>query len=220
MNARVWPDGPSSWPSLVAAVVAIAREGIGVRLSATDLWEEVVQRAPEWSVRQAHSIWGILEFEGWERVVENGVRQVGDLRRLIEAEGVDFWPEETDRRFRLVDTQWLSSHADAFRWVVGPWGGGRRCRFCAMAESPMVDSIVPVELERRHGRTMLNGVAVLDSAGHALTHGRCRLPWLELLTRIAPYRSVEDAIAADKAAGRKSRFDGMHASALPLEAPK
>jgi hypothetical protein len=220
MSARAWPDGPSSWPSLVAAVVAIARAGIGVRLSATDLWEEIVLRAPEWSVRQPGSIWGLLEFEGWERIVENGVRQVGELRRLIEAEGVDFWSEEVDRRFRVIDTRWLSSHADAFRWVVGPWGGGRRCRFCAMVESPMVDALVPVELERRHGRTMLNGVAVLDSAGYALTHERCRPHWLALLTEIAPYHSLEEAIAADKAAGRKSRFGGMQASALPLEAPK
>ncbi|MGH8200321.1 MAG: hypothetical protein ACREVO_08140 [Steroidobacteraceae bacterium] len=220
MNARAaWPDGPTSWPSLVAAVVAVARADVGVKLSATDIWEEVVQRAPEWSVRQPQSIWGLLEFEGWER--ENGVRQVGDLRRMIEAEGIEFWSEEVDRRFRLVDTRWLSSHADAFRWVVGPWGGGGRCRFCAMTESPMVSALVSVELERRHGHTMHNGVVVLDAAAYALTHARCRAYWLQLLTTIAPYRNVEEAQAADKAAGRKSRFGGdVHASALPLEAPK
>jgi hypothetical protein len=218
-------DGPEAWKSLAYAVVAMVRTRHALRVNAEDLKELVTEFCPpqdraSWRSRGSGEIWGLLEFEGADETVgqlvgggtivnSDGRKRVGAVRELIDPEGVIFWPEERDRHFRIIDTRWLHSHADMFRWVVEPWPGGRRCRFCGMEESPVVDALHPVELERRHGHTTVNGTVVLDAGASAFTHLRCREHWLRVLTTIAPYNSLAQAQAADKAAARVQTSSGL-----------
>lgn len=223
-------DGPDLWKQSAIAMVAIARDRCSVRANAADLKELVVaqigRHVPSerrtWEAFSAEKVWGLYEHEGIEAVVVNARSRPGEIFRLVQPEGVIFWSEERDRHLRIVDTRWLQSHADMFRWVVEPWPGGRRCRFCGMTESPVVDALFPVELERRHGRTTIGDVVVLDAGASAHTHLRCREHWLRVLTTIAPYNSLAQARAADQAAGRSSRFGSartVQASAQLLAAP-
>jgi hypothetical protein len=217
--------GDEELQSLVYAAVRFTRQRIGLRVQASDLKELVLAHCPpqhraSWRERLPQSIYGFYEHQGWEswKVVGAGeVRERSELRQLIEAEGIEFWCEWRDQCFRFVDSRWLAAHADMFRWVVGPWGGGRRCRFCGTVESPQVDALLPVELERRHGRTVIGGTVVLEAGASALTHERCRPHWLHLLTTIAPYGSLAEARAADQAAGRQSRWEGVQTSAPDAE---
>jgi hypothetical protein len=90
-----------------------------------------------------------------------------------------------------------------------------------MVENPMVDALRPVELERRNdGATRLgDGTVVLPLSGR-LTHERCKPHLLDWLAIAAKYSSTQEAAAADKAAGRVSRYEKvMNASALEAPAP-
>lgn len=217
-------DGEEAWKSLAFAVAAMMRERPSLLVPAADLKELVVRYCPpqdrsSWQLRSAQSIWGLLEHDGAERIIVNAQVRSSELRRLIQEDaGILFWSEEYDRCVRLVNSHWLDSHADAFRWIVEPWPGGRRCRFCAMLESPGVNALLPVELERRRGRTVIDGMVVLDAGATALTHDRCRPFWLQALAAASKYRSLEEARAADKAAGRASKFDSVQTSARALKA--
>jgi hypothetical protein len=205
-------DGLEAWKSLAFAVGAMMR-GCASQplLAATDLKELVVKYCPpqdrsSWEARAPQSVWGMLEHEGAAQIIVNAHVRKSELRKLIEDQGILYWSEELDRRFRLVNTRHLNSHADAFRWIVEPWGGGRRCRFCGMVESGAVNALFPVELDRRNGRVMIDGMVVLDAGASALTHDRCRPLWIEAVATASKYRSLAEAQAADKAAGRTTRF--------------
>ena len=219
------------WKSLSEAIVAIARAEIGVRLSRDDLSRLVPLHSPSWeTLTAAPSPWGLLGADGWERNVENQVRQVGPLRSLIEAEGLDFWKEELDEHYRIVDTRWLDSHADAYRWVHGPWTGGNACRWCGIGESPVnpqvpaMNYLFALETERRHGYYTLqsNGVVLPDFcvSSSFLLHRRCTLRWVSTCLTVQPYLGVQEAAEADRKAGRKSRWPDVQTSARALAAPK
>jgi hypothetical protein len=212
-------QGRELWESLAIAVVGLARARRSARLNAADLHSLVELHAPGydvpfWASQRAGTAVGLLRFEGWEKIVENGVRKVSDLRKLVETQGVEFWDNWQDEAFRIVDSRWLDSHEDIYTWLTDPWAGGRRCRFCAMVENPMVDELHPLEMTRRNGVTKVGDTVVLPISA-ALLHDRCRPHFVDWLAIRAKYSSIEEAAAADKVAGRTSRYEKvMQAAAL------
>jgi len=218
-------QGRELWESLAIAVVGFTRARRSARLNAGDLKDLIEQHCPGydlsfWADQRAPAAAGLLQHEGWEKIVENGVRKVSELRKLIEARGVEFWHNWQDGAFRFVDSRWLESHADIYAWLVEkPWAGGRRCKFCAMTENPMVPELQPIEAERRNGVTMIGDTVVLDNASAALTHERCRPYFIEWQAIAKKYSSKAEAEAADKVAGRASRYRKVMEAAR-LEAPQ
>jgi hypothetical protein len=215
-------QGRELWESLAIAVVGIARGRRSVRLNAADLKDLVLKHCPRydlpfWAAQSAAAPVGLLRHEGWERIVENGIRKVSELRQLIEREGVLFWDMWEDSELRIVDSRWLEAHADIRRWVLTEWGGGRRCRFCACRENPHTNALLSVSPERRNGVQMIGDVVVLQTGG-ALTHDRCRRFWIEWCAIAAKYPSQQEAEAADLAAGRESQWDSFVETSA-LEAP-
>lgn len=207
---------------LAAAVISIARTRAAAVHKGEDLFDLVRSHWPV-NLRKElpqYSGWviGQLRFEGWERVTSNGVREVSELRRLIESAGVLFWDHFQDERWRIVDSNWLEAHAHIRSWVLDPWAGGRRCRFCGALENESFDALQPVEIERRNGTSVVDGRAVLIS-GSANTHERCRPHWLTWVVIASQYSSHEAAQKADQAAGRLSRHERLvQTPALKLEA--
>lgn len=218
------------WASLASAVVSIARDRRSCRLAAKDLADLVQEHCPErdlafWASPYVRppQIMGLLrqamQFKNPAYPQEG--TELPELRKMIEKEGVIFWREDADpaEEQRLVDTRWLDAHADIRRWVTDPWAGGRRCRFCGLIENYRVNALLSVDPERRNGMQMIGDTVVLQ-VGSALTHHRCRDRWVEWTAIAARYGTQEGAQAADKAAGRKSRYEQVQASAQALEAPK
>lgn len=222
--------GRELWASLASAVVSIARDRRSCRLAAKDLADLVQEHCPEqdlafWAgtFMRPPQIMGLLrvamQLKNPSRPEEG--TELPELRKMIETEGVIFWREDADpaEEQRLVDTRWLDAHADIRRWVTDPWPGGRRCRFCGLIENHRVNALLSVNPERRNGMQMIGDTVVLQ-VGSALTHDRCRDRWVEWTAIAARYATQEAAQAGDKAAGRKSRYEQVQASARTLEAPK
>lgn len=202
-------EGRALWESLAQTVVAIAKERRGVRLTAKDLKDLVENHCPEpdlafWVSRSPGAVVGLMRHEP-------------QVRKLVEARGAMFWERWEDEQWRLVDSRWLVAHADIRRWVLTKWAGGRRCRFCAMTENPRVPALVPVNPKQRNGVMMIGDTVVLQ-VGAALTHDACRRHWVAWTGIAAQYSTDREAVAADKAAGRESRWDPLVERAA-LEAP-
>jgi hypothetical protein len=206
--------------SLAAAVVSIARERRSALLNPADLWDLVKVQCPDdhETYPSAGTVIGLLQYEGWEKIslgwwggpIANNARKVGELRRLIEAEKVMFWDREEDQSWRIVDSNWLFSHRDIWDWLHRQWTGGHRCRYCAMVENPLLDELKRVELE--HPLDML-----ARRLNGASTHERCKAHFVDWLAIAAKYSSEKEAEAADKAAGRVSRYQKV-TQAARLEA--
>lgn len=205
-------EGAELWQSLATAIVAIARERRSGRFSAKDLKDLVENHAPARDL----AFW-VKQFAGR---VQGLLREVAELRKLIEAEGVLFWeyPGDPDHEWRIVDTRWFTAHADIRRWVTKPWPGGRTCRFCGCQESERVNALELVDVERRNGLQMIGDTVVLQVGG-ALTHDPCRKYWINWCSIAAKYSSHAQAQAADKAAGRVSRYEKVVNTSALLEAP-
>lgn len=202
-------EGRALWESLAQAVVAIAQERRGVRLTAKDLKDLVVNHCPEpdlafWAASSPGRAVGLLRSEP-------------QVRKLVEARGVMFWDRWEDEQWRIVDSRWLVAHADIRRWVLTKWAGGRRCRFCNASENPRVAVLVSVNPEQRNGVQMIGETVVLQ-VGAALTHDACRKHWVAWTGIAAKYATDREAAAADRAAGRESRWDPLVERAA-LEAP-
>lgn len=156
-------QGRERTETLAAAIVKIARQKRGALLNAADLFDLVKQHCPPGSYPTAESIVGLLQVEGFEKFKQEwhgpdpNKREVGELRRLIEAEGVLFWDREEDRCWRIVDTT-LKPRLS--------WSGGCRCRFCDIQENPLLNELELIDL-RAH-----------NSVVTGLVHSRCR-PHLE-----------------------------------------
>lgn len=198
-------EGKERVQSLAVAIVAIARARRSALLNPADLWDLVKLHCPRehkgfWSgpYASAPAVVGLLQVEGFERVRESIPRypwdiadgsEVGELRRLIEAQGVLFWDREPDRCWRIVDRLWLTAHRDIWHHLHRQWLGGFTCRFCRMVENPSLHdelkSAVPLQ---------------------GLVHERCLPYFVEWHAIAAQYSSEEEAAAADAAAGRESRY--------------
>jgi hypothetical protein len=190
-------EAPELWESLATAIVAIARARRSARLNATDLKDLVENHAPARDL----AFW-VKQYPG--RVV-GLLRNVPEIRKLVEPYAVLFWEMWEDEQWRIVDSHWLESHADIRRWVTDPWPGGRYCRFCACQENPHVNALLSVEVERRNGLQMIGDTVVLQVGG-ALTHDPCRPFWIQWCAIAAKYPTQEAAEEADKIAGRESRY--------------
>jgi hypothetical protein len=203
-------EGRALWESLAQAIIAIARKKRGVRLTPKDLKDLVENFCPEpdlafWLTQYPPAIVGLLA-------------NVPELRKLIEARGVMFWTNWQDEEWRIVDSRWLVAHADIRRWVLTEWAGGRRCRFCGCQENPRVPALESVNPTRRNGVQMIGDTVVMQTGG-VLTHEPCRKHWLSWTAIAAQYSSHEEAAAADKAAGRESRWEKFEVVSARLEAP-
>lgn len=201
-------EGRALWESLAHAIVGIARAKRSARLTAKDLKDLVEDYSPEphmafWAEQPAGGIVGLLRYEA-------------QVRKLTDP-SVLFFEMWEDSQWRIVDTHWLEAHADIRRWVTKEWAGGRRCRFCGCSENPHVNALLPVNVERRNGVSMIGNTVVLQTGG-ALTHDACRRFWIEWCSIAAKYPSQEAAEQADALAGRKSRREKV-AQAAVLEAP-
>jgi hypothetical protein len=218
---RVRPlEGRELWESLATAVVAIARKRCSARLPAKDLKDLIEEHAPEqhmafWNAQSTQRPVGLLREALSQQTHEPTALPA--LRKLIQSAGVLFWEEEADREWRLVDTKWLAAHADIYRWMHREWAGGRRCRFCGMQENPHVNALLPVEVERRNGVTMVGDEVVLPMG--ALTHDWCRPYYVRWSALAARYQSEAQAAEADRAAGRASRYTSAE-RALAVQVPR
>jgi hypothetical protein len=195
-----WLQGDELWASLVATVVALVRDKGSERYLLRDLRDLVIDYSPErdlafWHTQRAGLIHGLLAFEP-------------DVQKGLAAEGVLAWEEELDREWRIVNTRWLEAHAEIRKWVTLQWPGGRICRFCGITENPHLNTLIPVQLERRGGLTRIGDIVALP-AGGTLTHDQCRPFWLQWLELASSYATPEAAEAADAAAGRPSRGSAM-----------
>jgi hypothetical protein len=208
-------EGRELYGSLIAAIVSMARARRSGRYTAAELKDLVVNYCPKpdmgfWHAALAGRAVGLLRD------------YPDDVVKPIERQGVLVWRRWEDEGIRVVDTLWLTSHADIRRWITDPWPGGRRCRFCAMEESDRINALLPAEYARRPSGVAMVGDTVVLAAG-GVTHPECAPFWLKWLEIAGSYASQEEAEAADTAAERAPRRtfpqDGMEADETVVPAP-
>jgi hypothetical protein len=144
-------EGAVRVESLALAMIKIARKAGSALFNQLDLHDLVKRDCPDehrpyWDgpYCSAPQVTGLLHVEGWERIelgwwggpVDGRARKVGELRRLVEAQKVDFWDREEDRAWRLVNRG-----RDIGVWINNPWAGGHRCRVCLITENPLLDEL-------------------------------------------------------------------------------
>ena len=191
--------------SAVAALTAWARECAAAILPPDSAHRMLIEHAQEehreyWQGQSPHLVAGLISHT------------VGEA---LESQGVLAWRPE-DGHIRLVDTQWLTAHADIFQHVFGGRPGGRRCRFCRIQEIPTSNQLQAVVPEQRKGGAMHDSIVQLPR-GVVLTHEKCRPHWERWYSIARQYSTLEESQAADKAAGRESKAPPPMAD---LEQPK
>lgn len=211
-----WLDGSARANSLIASLEAVAK-GRGADIYRIDsLHSAVVDHAPShdklwWHGQPAGLVVGILR-------TEPDVIQTLKKRGVLLWEGAPDALNAGDELWRLVHIDWLVAHQDVFEFVIDSTPMGRRCRFCLITEPPHSRELQPLQLERRHGVTVVNGVVSLVP-GAVHTHEPCRMPWLRWLELASRYGSEEQAGAADAAADRKPRKKRDPRPQVKLERP-
>jgi hypothetical protein len=178
--------------SLATTLIAIAQDRNGLRRPDA-LHALVVRHCPEadreyWAGESERRVFGLIRHEP-------------DVRKLVADVIVE---ARDDNLVLLVNTRWLSAHADIRRHITDPWEGGRRCRFCLVTEPPQSLALQPVEPEKRSRLDLVNGVLQLQAAT-IYTHAVCEPFWRQWLAIAESYPSQEAAEEADKAAGREPR---------------
>jgi len=214
-----WLDGRVRADSLIASLEALAKARGAALYTIDSLHSMVVNFAPEghkpwWHERPARLIAGILR-------TERDVTQTLKQRGVLSWEGTRTSSSEVlppDDMWRLVHVDWLTAHEDIYQFVIDSTPMGRRCRFCLITEPPDSAELKPVELERRHGRTFVNGIESLIP-GMAHTHDVCRRFWLQWLELASKYQSREEVRDADAAAGRKPRARKVLVPQVELDRP-
>jgi hypothetical protein len=209
-------QGQERADSLIDSLEAIAK-GRGAGLYRPDsLHSAVVDYALAhdkvwWHSQPAGLVVGILRTE---RDVTKALRQRG----VLVWEGAPDALNAGDELWRLVYVDWLTAHQDIYRFVLDSTPMGRRCRFCLITEPPNSRELHAMQLERRHGVNVVNGVtALVPGAVH--THTLCREPWLRWLDLASRCGSEEQAQAADAAAGREPRKQKVAIPQVKLERP-
>lgn len=208
-------QGPERADSLISALESLVRDR-GCGLFPTDsLHSAVVDHARAqdkawWHGQPAGLVPGLLREE-------SEIIQTLGRRGILVWEGAADAINAGDELWRLVDTRWLTAHADIRRFVLEPWEGGRRCRFCRMQETPQARELHVVDYERRRGVSTVNGVVVVPVGG--LTHAPCRSHWLDWVVIASKYATQEAAEAADAAENRTPRPQKPSMPMLELERP-
>lgn len=215
--ARQDLQGKERQDSLITALERLARERGAALLPFDSLHSAVVDHAPAqdkvwWHSRVPGLVCGLL-------------REEPAIREALGTRGVLVWEGQTrpwqagDELWRIVDTHWLTAHADIRAYVAGPWSGGRRCRFCRVLEESAAHELQPLELEKIHGQPAVEGMTVPFAVGGVLVHGPCREHWLKWLAIASRYKTPREAQAADAAAGREPRAPKPQPPRLMLERP-
>lgn len=188
--------------SLVAGVERLAREkGAGMYLGDA-LHSLVMERLTGdiqayWHRAGHHSLFGMI-------------RNQPEVAELLRDRGILVWTNADDRHVRLVNTQWLVTHADIRAHVAKEWEGGRRCRLCRITEIATSRELSPVDPARRGHYTMQSGQHVMQP-GVIYAHEQCIQTWKQWLAIAESYKTQAEAEAADIAAGRTAQ----PATALP-----
>lgn len=145
--------------SLSDALESIARKYGGILCKSDALHSLVAEHAPA----DAREYWsGNREGEifGW-------IRQQAEVVDVLAPRGILVWTNEADRRVRIVNTNWLTAHADIRRFVMERWHG-RRCRFCRIDEIPTSLELKPLDPQKRNGVAFVNGVMQLQVGAGSL----------------------------------------------------
>ena len=123
-----------------------------------------------------------------------------EVTSQLEARGILVWRGATDGLTRLVNANWLTSHA-AIREHVMTKVIGRRCQFCRIQEPDTSRELSPVSPQQRGKLEISNGAVQLQTKQiHA--HLKCIPHWQRWLAMAEGYRSQAEAESADSAAGR------------------
>lgn len=216
LRAGHYLQGQERADSLIDSLEAVAKERAANLYRTDSLHSAVVDYAPShdklwWHGQPAGLVVGILRTEP-------------DVIKALKQRGVLIWegaPDALnagDEIWRLVYVDCLTAHQDIFKFVLDSTPMGRRCRFCLITEPPDSRELQPLQLERRHGVTVVNGVVSLVP-GAVHTHERCRGPWLRWLELASRYESAEQAVAADAAANREPRKQKVAIPQVKLERP-
>lgn len=170
------------WVSLASAVIAIARERRGARLTAKDLKDLVDNHCP-----RKHLAFWVAQYPG--RVV-GLLRSEPEVMKVITAGEVLCWERWEDEQWRIVNARTPSPEA-VYAWVMGVRDRpGRRCALCGMEENDQVQTLLPPEFERRpNGVQTINGVVVLRPGVN--THPECANLWMQWLGIAAAYESAK-----------------------------
>lgn len=198
-DALVSPPPGDPDPTILekVAVLTIALERIanrdGAVISPTDTsLAAVVDACPTpdaarfWAKQHAVALFGL-------------VTQEKKLAEELRVRGVLLWGDSNDWLTRLVNTSWLTAHADIFKFVTGDKPSGHRCRFCRLPEPH--GSIAPafIEVATPEGDWKRGKLPIPRSVQ---AHPQCAPFWLEWVDIARQYQSEEEANAADIAAGR------------------
>lgn len=180
---------------LVAAVERVAFE-VGARMFRLDaLHSKIAQTVvPEaqayWTGKLPATVHGMLLNES-------------TIAAELAKRGILIWYHDPDKRWRIVNPNWLTAHADIRTFVAGERIPGHVCRFCRIVELPTSQQFIAVDAERPGPLATVNGITQLQP-GRIYAHEQC-VPhwnrWVEIANR---YPTQEAAEAADRDAGRQS----------------
>lgn len=123
-----------------------------------------------------------------------------EVASQLEARGILIWRSVLDGLIRLVNTNWLTTHA-AIREHVMTKVVGRRCSFCQIQEPQSSLELIPVDPQQRGKLELANGAVQLQTKT-VHTHAKCAPHWLRWLAIAESYKTQAEAEAADLAAGR------------------
>jgi len=145
-----------------------------------------------WSKQQPQQLLGLVLHEP-------------SLVMELQTRGILVWGDDQDSKIRLVNTNWLTTHAAIFAFVTGDNPAGNRCRFCRLPERKS-NSLVTVDTPARN----LHYPALTIKA-ESQVHADCKQPWLDWVQIARRYRNADEAMQADESEGR----NGAPVPALP-----
>lgn len=163
---------------LVIAMEKVANQHGAVSVPRDTLQELVVAACP---TSNAAEFWRKGQPESLLGMVLHAPALAAELR----TRGVLAWADANDGLTRLVNTAWLATHGQIYRFVIGEKPPGQRCRFCRLHEPD--------------GSKLRDHVAGTETVQ---LHDQCRPFWLEWAGIAGKYQSAETADAADVEAGR------------------
>lgn len=183
------PKAPDRYPSKLERIVslangleAVARARGAAALPADSLHRLVVaalggDERGFWAKEQPQAIAGFIKSEP-------------ELSDELKARGILVWLFEHDLQIRLVDTQWLQTHADIYDHILSEPEPGARCRFCRLHET---DGSALTDFKLQIGDRINTNARV---------HAACCQTFGTWVVIAKSYPNIEAAVAADIEAGR------------------
>jgi hypothetical protein len=199
------PRAPLKPDAEIARSLAVAIEGLAKGTGA-GLWQidtlhsQVALHAAE--VDRVY--WQGVAKERVSGMLRTGAGRSGDIFGLLESRGILTWFDWRDQRHRIVDTNWLTAHADIRAFVTSDALRGKRCRFCRISETPSYAGLISVDPEKRNPLVSVNDVVQVQK-GTVNTHQECLPYWNKWVAIASQYATPQAAEEADQAAGRAPR---------------